>query len=63
MSEHKSSLGFLTASPAAPRVQESRVASLYKKYRASAFLGIFIGYAGFYLIRNNVHVVEMFSQI
>lgn len=58
MSEHKSSLGFLTAPPAAPRVQESRVASLYKKYRASAFLGIFIGYAGFYLIRNNVSLVS-----
>ena len=53
----KKPLGFLSAPPAKPRVPDHEVDSLYKRYRLSAFMGIFIGYAGFYLIRNNVSLV------
>ncbi len=52
------SMGFLSAPPAAPRVPDQQVSALYRKYRFSAFMGIFIGYAGFYLIRNNVSLVS-----
>ena len=51
-------LGFLSAPPAAPPVAPERVDSMYRSWRLSAFLGIFIGYAGFYLIRNNVTLVS-----
>ncbi|MEX3632306.1 MFS transporter [Rothia sp. LK2492] len=57
-SQHRSTLGVLSAPPAAPPVAEHKVAQLYKKYRFSVFMGIFIGYAGFYLIRNNVSLVS-----
>lgn len=51
-------LGFLSAPPAAPAVSPDRVAPMYKTWRFNVFLGIFIGYAGFYLIRNNVTLVS-----
>lgn len=44
-------LGFLSAPPAAPALPAERVAPTYKTWRTKVFLGIFIGYAGFYLIR------------
>ncbi|MBM7825007.1 OPA family glycerol-3-phosphate transporter-like MFS transporter [Arcanobacterium pluranimalium] len=53
-----SSLGFLSAPGPAPRLPESQIASVYKRARFNAFMGIFIGYAGFYLIRNNVSLVS-----
>lgn len=53
----KGLLGFLSAPPAAPRLPEEKINPTYKKLRASVFMGIFIGYAGFYLIRNNVSLV------
>lgn len=52
------SLGVLSAPPAAARVPEREVEPLFKKMRRQAFMGIFIGYAGFYLIRNNVSIVS-----
>ena len=51
-------LGFLSAPPAAPALPAERVAPTYKTWRTNVFLGIFIGYAGFYLIRNNVTLVS-----
>lgn len=57
-STSKRSLGLLSAPPAAPRVPDAQVRPLYHKYRFSVFMGIFIGYAGFYLIRNNVSLVS-----
>lgn len=51
-------LGVLSAPPAAAPVPENEVEPLYKRLRRQAFLGIFIGYAGFYLIRNNVSIVS-----
>lgn len=63
MASNDRPLGVLSAPPAAPRVPADQVDSLYKKYRASAFMGIFIGYAGFYLIRNNLSLVAaVFKQ-
>lgn len=48
---------FLSAPPAAPRLAETDVNKRYPRLRTQVFLGIFIGYAGFYLIRNNVSLV------
>ena len=53
----KGSLGFLSAPPKAPAVAPEKVDSLYKRLRLEAFMGIFLGYAGFYLIRNNIPLV------
>ncbi|MFW0107936.1 MFS transporter [Rothia sp. P7181] len=58
MTQHKFSLGILNAPPAAKRIPESEVPQRYRRLRLSVFMGIFIGYAGFYLIRNNVSLVS-----
>lgn len=58
MTNNSRSLGFLSAPPKAPPAPKEKVASLYKRYRTEAFIGIFLGYAGFYLIRNNVSLVS-----
>ncbi|WP_041480491.1 MFS transporter [Corynebacterium pseudotuberculosis] len=50
-------LGWLAAPPAAPRRSEEEVARLYPRLRLQVFMGIFIGYAGFYLIRNNISLI------
>jgi len=57
-SESKGGLGFLSAPPAAPRLSDGEVAAKYPRMRGQVFLGIFLGYAGFYLIRNNVSIVS-----
>lgn len=49
--------GWLQAPPPAPRLDEAEVKRRYPKLRLQVFVGIFIGYAGFYLIRNNVSAV------
>ncbi len=51
-------LGFLSAPPARPRLPEGAVRRLYPVLRFQVFWGIFIGYAGFYLIRNNLTLVS-----
>lgn len=59
MADHSSGImSKFAAPPAAPRIPEEEQAPLYKRLRGQAFLGIFIGYAGFYLIRNNVSIVS-----
>ncbi len=58
MSVDSRSLGFLSAPPAAAPVAPERVPSMYRSWRFNVFMGIFIGYAGFYLIRNNVSLVS-----
>ncbi|PRQ11558.1 glycerol-3-phosphate transporter [Corynebacterium sp. 13CS0277] len=50
-------LGWLAAPPAAPRKTPAEVDRLYPRLRLQVFLGIFIGYAGFYLVRNNVSLI------
>ncbi|MGO1318897.1 MAG: MFS transporter [Galactobacter sp.] len=54
----KGGLGFLSAPADAPRLGAAEVAKKYPRLRAQVFLGIFLGYAGFYLIRNNVSIVS-----
>lgn len=51
-------LGLLSAPPPAPRTPPEDVPSKYRRLRMQVFMGIFIGYAGFYLIRNNVSLVS-----
>jgi OPA family glycerol-3-phosphate transporter-like MFS transporter len=48
---------FLAAPPPAPLLPDVEVARVYPRRRLQVFIGIFIGYAGFYLIRNNVSIV------
>lgn len=47
----------LAEPPAAARLNEDEVARRYPRLRRQVFLGIFIGYAAYYLIRNNVPLV------
>jgi len=49
---------FLAAPPPAPRLDEATVARRYPRLRLQVFVGIFIGYAAYYLIRNNVPLVS-----
>lgn len=48
---------FLAAPPPRPRLDDAEIARRYPRRRLNVFLGIFVGYAGFYLIRNNVSLV------
>ncbi|AZA08313.1 MFS transporter [Corynebacterium pseudopelargi] len=50
-------LGWLAAPPAAPRKSKEAIEASYPRLRVQVFFGIFIGYAGFYLIRNNVSLI------
>ena len=47
----------LAAPPPRPRLDDAEIARRYPRRRLNVFLGIFVGYAGFYLIRNNVSLV------
>ena len=47
-------LGLLAPAPPAPLVPAERVAPLYRRLRAQVFTAIFIGYAAYYLVRNNL---------
>ncbi|MGV0109465.1 MFS transporter [Arthrobacter sp. CP30] len=53
----KGLMRFLAAPPPAERLDDTTVAKRYPKLRLQVFLGIFIGYAGYYLVRNNVPLV------
>ena len=46
-------IGLLKPAPAAPPLPEEDAAIAYKKMRLRVFAGIFIGYAGYYLVRKN----------
>lgn len=48
---------WLKTPPPAPRLSAEQIAHKYPRYRFQVFMGIFLGYAGFYLIRNNVSAV------
>lgn len=54
--------GLLAAPPPAPRVSDAEVDRRYPRLRAQVFTGIFLGYAAFYLIRNNVSLVGPLLQ-
>lgn len=57
MPQSSKTLGWLAAPPSSPRLPEPEVKRVYPRLRLQVFLGIFIGYAGFYLIRNNIPLV------
>ena len=44
---------FLKPAPAAPALPADRVDATYRRLRWQVFAGIFVGYAAFYLVRNN----------
>lgn len=48
---------WLSAPPIAKRLPDAEVARRYPRLRMQVFLGIFLGYAGYYLIRNNISLV------
>ncbi|QHC66218.1 MFS transporter [Rathayibacter sp. VKM Ac-2759] len=53
---------FLAAPPPAPRRSPDRIARLYPRLRRQVFVAIFLGYAGYYLVRNNVPLVATLLQ-
>ncbi len=46
-------LSFLDPAKHQPLIQEQKIDPTYKQLRWKVFLGIFIGYAGYYLVRKN----------
>ncbi len=47
-------IGFLKTAPVIEPLPASQIDPEYKRLRRQVFLGIFVGYAGFYLVRNNL---------
>jgi OPA family glycerol-3-phosphate transporter-like MFS transporter len=47
-------IGVLKPAAAAARVPDPDTVRLYRTHRRSVFIGIFIGYAAYYLVRNNL---------
>src|SRR6478672_11305266 len=50
---------FYAAPPPAPRLPEAEVNRLYPQYRLRALEAMYLGYATFYLVRNNVSFVTL----
>ncbi len=50
-------IGILKAAPHKPMLPEEKIDPTYKRLRLQVFLGIFIGYAGYYLVRKNFSLV------
>ncbi|MBW3084231.1 Glycerol-3-phosphate transporter [Austwickia sp. TVS 96-490-7B] len=48
---------WMAAPPPAPRLPQNEVNRRYPRLRLQVFTGIFLGYAGFYLIRNNIPLI------
>jgi OPA family glycerol-3-phosphate transporter-like MFS transporter len=46
-------IDFFRPAPAAPPLPPDRIDAEYRRLRWQVFVGIFVGYAGFYLVRNN----------
>ncbi|GGE82977.1 glycerol-3-phosphate transporter [Priestia taiwanensis] len=51
---------FFKPAPAIDRLPEERIDAEYKKLRFQVFMGIFIGYAAYYLIRKNFSIAMPF---
>ncbi|MDO8541257.1 MAG: phosphoglycerate transporter protein PgtP [Opitutaceae bacterium] len=47
-------ISLLKPAPAAPALPADRITPEYRRLRWQVFTGIFVGYAGFYLVRNNL---------
>ncbi len=52
--------GIFKPAPHLPRLAEARIDTHYKRLRWQVFLGIFIGYAGYYLVRKNFSLAVPF---
>ena len=52
--------GIFKPAPHLPRLAEARIDAHYKRLRWQVFLGIFIGYAGYYLVRKNFSLAVPF---
>ncbi|MCU9519067.1 MFS transporter [Corynebacterium sp. ES2794-CONJ1] len=50
-------LTWLHTPPAAPQLPQAEIDRKYPRLRFQVFMGIFLGYAGFYLIRNNISTI------
>jgi len=50
-------IGFLKPKPHKETLADNQVDQVYPKYRLKVFLGIFIGYAAYYLVRKNFSLV------
>ena len=53
---------FLRPEPHKPLLSEEKIDPTYKKLRLQVFLGIFIGYAGYYLVRKNFTLAMPYLQ-
>ncbi|GAA0070464.1 glycerol-3-phosphate transporter [Clostridium sardiniense] len=51
---------FFKPAPAIPRLPKERIPSAYKAYRIRMFLMMFVGYAGYYLVRKNFAIASPF---
>ncbi|MBY0756742.1 MFS transporter [Clostridium sardiniense] len=51
---------FFKTAPAIPRLPKERIPSAYKAYRIRMFLMMFVGYAGYYLVRKNFAIASPF---
>ena len=49
-------IGFLRSAPAIERLPAHQVDHEYKRLRRQVFAGIFLGYAAYYLVRNNLAI-------
>jgi len=49
-------ISFLKSAPSIPRLSESEIPPVYRKYRIQAFYSVYLGYAFFYLIRKNISI-------
>jgi MFS transporter, OPA family, glycerol-3-phosphate transporter len=47
-------IGALNPNPASPPVPDAQIDRAYRHHRRSVFAGIFLGYAAYYLVRNNL---------
>ena len=59
-------IGILRPLPTTPRLPEQEAEELYQKLRWQIFIGIFVGYAGYYLVRRNFslaipHLIENYG--
>ncbi|WP_340677723.1 glycerol-3-phosphate transporter [Paraglaciecola sp.] len=52
--------GIFKPKPHLPLMPADKIADSYKKYRWQIFLGIFVGYAGYYLVRKNFSLAMPF---
>ena len=53
---------FLKPEPHKPLLPKEKIDPTYKKLRLQVFLGIFIGYAGYYLVRKNFTLAMPYLQ-